>query len=226
MIQKWQNFIQDNKYFRFISQCRGKKYPKGIEIHVHHIIPRHMFGAGASPEELEYCESEQNLIRLSVADHVTAHALLYQIYKRPQDLGAVKMLQGDKEASRRIWRTLGAYAAHEILKETGKTFWNPKFQKEMGQRSMARPDALEIRSRGGKLGGTNRQKNRAIKPHERYEFCFKGEPVLCIINCDSGTQVIEELNKFQKTELSRASPLLNGTKKSLYGWSCKRLQDG
>jgi hypothetical protein len=229
-IQKWLDFkAEDNAYFRFIQACKEKSYDGEQETHMHHIIPKHMFGD--SSEELEYCESPDNLIKLSVADHVTAHQLLFGIYKYQADKGAVLMLQGDKEASRKIWRTLGARAVHRLSKEKGaeQTFWNKDFQKEMAQRSMARPDALQIRSAAGKLGGQKRNQGRAIKLAERFEFSFEGAPVLCIFNCDSGTLVLEELNKFekkqkkQKTKLSRVSPLLKGTKKNLHGWSCRKI---
>jgi hypothetical protein len=100
------NLGEDNEYFRFIEECRGKVYPVGTELHTHHIIPKHMLGA--SVIEMRFRDSLENLIKLSVLDHVHAHQLLYNVYRRELDLAAVSMLQGDKKASRRIWRQQGA----------------------------------------------------------------------------------------------------------------------
>ena len=52
---------------------------------------------------------------------------------------------------------------------------------------------------------------------------YKGHEVLCIINCNLGSQVVNELNKFIATPLQRATPLLKGERKSLHGWSCRKL---
>jgi hypothetical protein len=191
-------------------------------MHVHHIIPKHWFNHDSQAEKL-YCESEENLIYLSLADHIKAHELLYEIYKRPQDKGAVLMLQGDKKESRLIWRQLGAKAVNEKLKNEGSNFWNSEFQTEMASRSLARPDAKEIRSKGGQQGGRIRNLNRAIKANDRYLFYYNNEPVLCIFNCETGGDVLKTLHEFKKTPLQRATPLLNGSRKTLNGWSCEKL---
>jgi hypothetical protein len=229
----WNTLDKNNEYFQFIQDSANKKYPQGTKTHLHHVIPLYVFGKNASKEAQAFMNSPQNIIILSVEDHVKAHELLYKIYKNKQDKGAslrspvglrtAVMLNGYEQESRLIWRTLGAKAVNQLMKEQKKTFWDPEFQVTMAARSMAREDAIEIRSKAGQIGGTNRQAGRAIKTGDRYLFDYDNQAVLCIINCNSGTQVLEELNKYKKTPLQRVSPLLNGSKASLHKWSCKRV---
>lgn len=219
----WKNLDKNNKYFEFIAECKNKKYPENTMMHLHHVIPQYVFGKNPSKENKAYMDSPQNIVILSVEDHTKAHELLYEIYGNEQDRGAVLMLSGYEQESRAIWRKLGAVTVNALMKEQKKTFWDPVYQKEMAARSMARKDAREIRSRAGKVGGTQRQRGRAICLEDRYLFCFNKEPVLCIFNCDLGSQVLEELNKYHKTPLTRVSPLLNGTRASLYSWSCTKI---
>lgn len=222
MKQWWYGFDRTSTYFIFIESCRKKKYDMNKELNVHHIIPKHWFDNG-NLEELGYCESIENKIILSVEDHIKAHELLYEAYRRPQDRGAVLLLQGDKIESRKLWRRLGAEKVHEILQEEKKIFWDPEFQKEMAQRSLAREDALEIRSKGGKKGGKTTNKGKAIKLEDRYLFYFEKQPVFCVFNCETGGEVLEILHSYKQTSLKRATQLLNRTRKTLNGWSCEKL---
>lgn len=95
----------------------------------------------------------------------------------------------------------------------------------MAARSMARPDAREIRSKGGKVGGRVRNQDRIITADDCYLFSYNGEEVLVIVNCRTGGEVLEQLNLYQPTKLQRVTPLLNGQRKSLHGWSCVKLDD-
>jgi len=94
----------------------------------------------------------------------------------------------------------------------------------MATRSLARPDALEIRSRGGRIGGINRNLGIAIKSNDRYLFFYKGQPVLCIINCETGGQVMEQLQLYKQTNMKRVTPLLKGSRATAYGWRCEKIE--
>jgi hypothetical protein len=155
----WKNFDRNNASFKFIEECRSKTYDRSgrLHQHQHHIIPKSMFDQ-SSPEHRASCESPENLIQLSLEDHIKAHQLLYEIYQRPQDRGAVLILTGRTAEAETIWQRLGAAASHESQEEMGITMWNKNFQREMAARSMARPDALETRSKGGKIDGKNRHR--------------------------------------------------------------------
>lgn len=228
----WNNLDRNNKYFKFIEECRRKNYDGSERLHNHHIIPKSMFDRD-SPEHQAYCENPDNLILLSVEDHIKAHELLYEIYQRQQDQGAVLLLSGRNAEAEVVWRRLGASASHEIQEEMGITMWNNGFQRQMAARSMARPDALEIRSRGGRTAGKNRHRGTAIQPHKRVVFSYEGREVLSFFNCDLGSDITESMHAFERHILgplatgkpARATQLLNGQRGTLNGWTCRWLDD-
>lgn len=226
-IKNYKNLDRNNKYFVHIEQCKNKNYPTGTQLHKHHIIPEHVLNnKAATTADLDYMDSTENLVSLSIEDHIVAHELLFELYKNDKDRGAVAILKGQLSEAAQIWKQQGAIASHEAQKDSNKQFWNQEFQKEMARRSMTREDALEIRSKGGRRGGKTTKMNVAIQPHHRYTFSYNKEEVVSIINCSSGTQVLQVLNQIEKTPLARVTQLLKGEKKSLHGWSCKRLEDG
>jgi hypothetical protein len=226
---------KENKYLKFIEKCRNKLYKPNTCMHWHHIVPRHWIKSMVEykQEGLLFCNSSENLIRLSEKDHALAHQILYYLYKKPMDRGAVLLLQGQKSASRLLWRRSGAAAVHKILSRNSKNFWlhgrqrpcswSSDFQKEMARRSMLKKDALKTRSEGGKIGGYNRNLDRAIKAEDRYVFSYKKEEVLCCWNCRTGGDVLKILQSFEKTNLTRVTALLKGKRKTAYGWSCEKI---
>lgn len=150
--------------------------------------------------------------------------MIYFIKSMEIDRGAILLLNNYKEESRSIWHVLGACATNNLMRERGLNFWDNNYQREMARRSMNRPDAIQIRKKAGQLGGVRTKTGVAIKKNHKYVFFRENKPVLCIINCDLGSQVLIELNKFHKTPLQRTSQLLNRTKKTLHGWSCKKIK--
>jgi hypothetical protein len=217
----WQTLDRNNEYFKFIEECKTKQYPVGTTMHRHHIIPQYVLNK--TEEGRAYMDLDENLVSLSEDDHYKAHTLLYKIYGNENDNGACLMLKGSMVEGRRTWKILGAKATNAIQKQKGTTVFSVDWQKEMAARSMARPDALEIRSKGGKVGGVTRNLDRVITEADSYIFSFNGREVLCIINCRTGGQVLEQLNMYQSTPLQRVSQLLNGTRKNLHGWSCVKV---
>lgn len=222
--QWWLDLRNDkNKYNDFIAECKGKPYPAGTVMHEHHITPKSLFNEN-NKEEKAYCDSPANLIPLSREDHILAHKIRLEVYGNLVDQGAINLLEGGlDDKSVRVWRQLGADATHTILREEGRNFWDDNFQREMGLRSLARPDALEIRSRGGRVGGRNRNAGIAIQKTDQYVFSYKGEPVLCIFNCETGGDVVKILNSFVQTPIQRVTPLLDGSRQTAYSWSCTKL---
>lgn len=217
--KQWEIIDKNKTYFSFIESCHFKKYsPENCQLHMHHIIPKYAFSE--TSEDIAEKNCSENLILLSLEDHIKAHELLYDVFKNPQDLGAIAILKGSQSEACRIWRQLGAKATHQIQKEKYQTFYNSDFQKNMAKRSLARPDALEIRSKGGKIGGTKCHLDRAIKAHQCFVFSYQSKEVLCIFNCRTGGQVLEQLNQYKKTSLQRVTPLIKGVRQSLNGWSC------
>jgi hypothetical protein len=213
------NEDHNNPYFTFLNDVSVKEYPPGTRTHIHHIIPKHLFKRSAE----EFFNSSFNLIVLSIEDHKKAHQILFDLYGDQKDYGAILLLQGSMNDAVRVWRQAGARATNELMRSQQRTVFNQEFQIEMGRRSLSRPDALETRSRGGRLGGRNRNIGRAIRPEDRYLFYRNGPEFLCIFNCSTGGDVLKELNKAVPTNLQRATQLLNGSRKNLNGWSCKKL---
>jgi hypothetical protein len=63
------------EYLEFIEKCRTKTYDDGLVLHKHHIIPKHLW----ANQEISV-NNKDNLIKLSVDDHVTAHLMLAECY--------------------------------------------------------------------------------------------------------------------------------------------------
>ena len=212
-------------------ECSKKEYPIDVEKHVHHIIPQYIFNSKlATDEDKAFMSSPENLIVLSRDDHIKAHELLYEVYGNRQDQGGVNCLKGLTRESKKIWASLGAAASHEVQKNKGVNFWNKDYQRTMARRSMERSDALQIRSEGGKKGGRNKSIDIAINANQRFVFSFKNEEVLCIMNCETGGDVTEQLKMYENctgqiTKLDRATALLKRTRLTDRGWSCEPLED-
>lgn len=203
-----------------------RKYEPGQVSQVHHIIPVYVFRNATDPEDLIFMESPKKKISLSPEDHMRAHTLLYEIYGNTQDLGASQLLDGQMTETAKTWKQAGACASHSVQRDAPKNFWNPDFQAEMGRRSLAKPDALKSRSIVGHKGGLKTKQGVAIQPHHRSTFSYEEKEVVRFLNCQTGQEVLDILQKIAPTKIQRVSPLLNGTRSSSYGWPCKRFPDG
>jgi len=109
------------------------------------------------------------------------------------------------------------------MKEKGKTFWDPLFQKEMAKRAIEKSGALAARSASGKIGGRKRNLNRILTKNDKFLFYFEGKPVLCTFNCETGTDILTILQQYKETPILRVSPLITGARQTAYGWSCKKI---
>lgn len=213
------NYKSDHnkRYFDFLKKCGP--YPEGTLLQTHHIVPKYCFKTKSNL----FIESLENLKTLSLQDHIKAHQILFEIYGDRRDQGAVFMLSGRTEEGLHVFHQEGAAAVHALLKEAKQNFWDPKFQEVMAKRSLAKPNALETRSEGGKVGGRTKSIGIAIKKHNHFLFYYKSNPVVCIFNCETGGDVLRILQEIQPTKFERVTPLLNGTRKNLYGWSCEEI---
>jgi hypothetical protein len=211
------------RYQDFVRQCREKIYPPDVCLYKHHIIPRYV--AKKKPHLKKIIENPKNIIKVSYEDHKKLHQLRYEQYKNRAEGDKIAFLKMDGRTEE-AWieiRREGARATHRVLKQRGENFWNSEFQKEMAKRSLNSPKSREMRSRGGQKGGKKRQENRIIQPNEKFFFSYQGKETLCVFNCQTGSEVLKELNSCIPTPLTRVSPLLTGKRKSLYNWSCKKI---
>lgn len=200
-----------NKYFHFIETCRHIPHKNDapsspIICHIHHIIPKFML---ETIDEKLFRDTAENTITLSCEQHLFAHRLFAELYEDPRAVGAVTLLTCEiPEPLIREWRREGAYASHKVQKATGKGMWDPILQKRRADKSMAKADALESRSRGGKIAGLKRHIGVALKKEDCYMFSYKNQEVLGIINCKTGGQVLAELKRcIPDKTLKRVSPL-------------------
>lgn len=227
----FQDFLQgvSNPYLDFIEACRKKyrSYSKEQQdaCYTHHVVPRHHYKNKTHGLDSSTLDLPANLVRMNFEDHVKAHELRFEVYGEYGDKVAFKRMQGLTEEGMRAMQQAGGQAVNVKFKKEGKLMHDPEYQREMARRSMARADALEIRSQGGKKGGKKRQANRILRIEDRYEWSFQGVPFLCTFHLNSGGDVLRILNAAQPTNLTRVSQLITGEWKRLYGWSCRKLEE-
>lgn len=225
----FKRFYEKNAYFDFIDNCCQKNKTiisdETVEgsIHIHHIIPKYLLKD--TKEEIEYCDSKENLISLSLNNHIKAHILFNYNFPDFRHKGAVNLLNGSMTEAARAYKQAGAYASHHAqIKLRGQIF-SIEHQKKAAVNSLARPDALEIRSKGGKKGGRKRQENRIVIASDKYIWFYENKQVLCTFNCKTGQDILDELNKYKQTNIIRVSPLLRKTRYKAYGWSCLKCDE-
>lgn len=129
------------------------------------------------------------------------------------------------EEGMRSMQQAGGQAVNAQFKKEGRLMHNREWQKEMARRSMARPDALETRSRGGKTASQKRHKDRIVRVEDRYLWYVNGNAFMCTFGFDNSGDLLRALNEARPTPPQRVSPLISGYRKKLYGWSCKKLDN-
>nr|QUO99044.1 putative HNH homing endonuclease [Oedogonium sp. 260-2_chl]QUO99082.1 putative HNH homing endonuclease [Oedogonium sp. 260-2_chl] len=213
----------NQSFFDFIESCKNKQYSETAQMHLHHIIPKYLLKS--TPEETYFCDSRQNLILISIEDHVIAHEIFAELYPNHQNKGAVDLLKGQCNEAAKKWKQAGAYASHKQQRKNQTGFWDAQKQSDRARKSMLRPDALETRSQGGKTSGSQRWLDHIITESDRYVWFYEGKEILCTINCRSGGQVLDELKKIQNIQKypSRVSELIKGKRQSLNSWSCQPI---
>jgi hypothetical protein len=100
-----------DRYLRFIEHCKKKKYHKDEYLECHHIIPRHAGGTN----------NRENLIKLSLRDHMQAHKIRYKVHGSQYDLSAYNYMTGQSaEGKRAICAANGAKSKGRKLTEEHK----------------------------------------------------------------------------------------------------------
>lgn len=227
--QAYLDFVQgiSNKYLDFIQECRRKyqSYSKEQQdaCYTHHIVPRHHYKAHKL--NWETFDLAENRVRMTFEDHVKAHELRFEVYTEYGDKAAFERMKSLNEEGMRAMQQAGGQTVNIQFKQEGRLMHDPQWQREMSRRSMARSDALQIRSEGGKKGGRKRQENRIVRVEDRYEWFVDGTPFLCTFHLNSGGDLLKALHNARPTNLQRVSPLIYGQRKNLHGWSCRKIED-
>jgi hypothetical protein len=157
-----------------------------ITKHKHHIIPKHMGGA----------DDEDNLILLTIEEHIQAHWDLYQKYGKIEDLCAYYLLKGDGRG-------------HEICSKLGGLKSGKKHKESGHMRKISLERTKEERIRIGKKSADTcrkKQVNSFFDPVLRNIACKKGGEVQGKNNAESGhlKQIANDYwNKVKSGEITR-----------------------
>lgn len=170
-----------NKYLDFVKECREKVKNFSKEelssCQIHHIVPRHHYkNHNLSWETFDLPE---NRVCMTFDDHVKAHEYRFEVYGEFADKVAFTRMKSMEEEGFRAFQQAGGQAVNQIFKKEGRMMYDSSFQKEMAARSMARPDAYEIRSVAGKKGNRKRHQNVTVRKEDRYLWFFQNELFLC-----------------------------------------------
>lgn len=218
---------KSNAYFDFIEECRKKTYPDGTRLWIHHIVPRfhyrnHQLDQSTFDEEI-------NRVQLSYEDHVISHKIRFEVSQESGDQVAFLRMTGHEEEGFEegfiAMLRAGQQAMVAGLRREGRMFFNPEWQREMANRSMARPDALETRSQGGRTARALQNRGRVINKNDRYEWSWKGKTFMCTFDFDQTSELLKVLTTVQESRIKRISPLLNGSRKVASGWSVQKIVD-
>lgn len=229
LTQAYNDFLKNisNEYLDFINECRRKAEnysPEQLKAcQIHHIVPRHHYKANKL--KFDTFDSPNNRVPVTFEDHIKAHQIRFDVYGEYGDKVAFTKMANLTQEGMRAMQQTGGQIANIKFKEEGRLMHDPKWQSEMGERSMARPDALSIRSKGGKLGNRKRHQNRTVRFEDRYLWFVEGKPFLCTFGFDNGGDLLRTLHQARPTKLQRISPLITGQKKSLHGWSCQKISE-
>ncbi len=211
------NLFWFNLYSRYIEKRKNSPRIAQQCYQRHHIVPVCMEGDNKN----------ENLVYLTRFQHRCAHWLLKKAYPDNKKLKiAYKLMKsGTSDTSYREIRRLAALISHEINRQNGVGVFNRDHQIAAARASMLHPDALEIRPRGGQVGGKNAKRNIAIQPSQRFCFSFHNQERVCIFGCDLGSTVVQILNTIEpNTGLARVTLLLSGKRRSAYGWICQEIR--
>lgn len=130
---KIKSITNQSELIRFLSQ-EGGSYSafilerinrdpsslKSVKTNAHHIIPLHWKGP----------DQTWNLILLTLEEHCQAHALLYDNYRKLEDLGASQMLSGNLKHGADTIRQI----AQNTMRRNQTGFFSSATQRDLGSR--------------------------------------------------------------------------------------------
>lgn len=119
----------------FIGECRDKKYDDSIVLHSHHIIPKHIH------YDIKLANNKNNLVKLSVDDHVKAHILLSEMYEEGtyeyiSNLRSSRIISNKSIKDKKILNKISETYKGENNPFYGKTFTGESLSKVLKQIEM------------------------------------------------------------------------------------------
>jgi hypothetical protein len=229
-----------NEYDTYIKLIQDKRNnSQGIESRMekHHILPR--FEGGDN--------SNQNIILLTVKEHVIAHWIRYKSLNKTQDLAAYLFRIGDTDEALKL-REKHVKAAREKDRECKLGFFDSKFQTKMGQRGgpiggsadtenqfLARQQVGLTYGRNTGIGNQKNELREFVSSFSIWAFSLKaksepyskdrGEEFYCLVSPkESFVEVVAKLKEFRKNSIEEGKniatmhKLVYKERKNMYGW--------
>jgi hypothetical protein len=157
-----------NTYLNFLEECRGKKYPEELVLHKHHIIPRCFF-----KEDATLGQDYQQIISLSVQDHIQAHILLAKCfdegsYEQISNLRAAKLLSKNSVEFREEFLKI-----YEGQRGEGSSSKRPEVRKKLSEAKKGQPSEKKAKSYediyGDRAEEERNKRRKATRTKEAYK---------------------------------------------------------
>ncbi len=205
-------------YTQYLEKIRKKQYDKSVYLEKHHVVPKHAGGTNKA----------ENIIHVSVQDHIELHFYRFLAYNEIGDKVAYEMRVNDSAIAAQI-RSQLSITANKLKKNL---FWNSKWQSLQGKK-------------GGKKGGLSNSLNQKLSrskigtlygkkvglSNQSFElqsilkypttWTYKDNFSIVIEKKESGSEIIRELQKLKPGSIVKPSAfykVLHGKRKQMYGW--------
>ncbi len=212
-------------YDEFIEAHQNSTYQRAEDLAAkkerHHIVP--MFEGGIKQDE--------NVVMLSLENHMLAHFLRYLAYGKNEDAAMVIFRAGYSEEGRRVAQK----SSLDKMKDLKKGRWDSEAQRELGKKGGKKGGSAnteeqfaarqKVGKEYGKLTGLANQsdslktllKGGLTWTHEEFP-----NQTFYTVPCESGNELIRQLNAFapeQKIKEPAAFyKVLHGKRPKMYGW--------
>ena len=211
-------------YEEFLTFLQENQCPPDVEGEIHHVLPKHAGGTN-NPE---------NLIRISVEDHVALHFYRYQAFGERGDRMAYLMrLQDSNERAKQR-----AQLAVLVNKERKNGVFNPDWQRVQGLKGgkvggkMNTLEQQRARSRVGTMFGrivglSNQSTSLKERLRHRLHWVYKDGTKLITNPATSVQEIIDQLNQWRPGSIRKPPPfykVVHGSKKKMYGWTLEKTE--
>lgn len=168
-----------NIYEKFIEKLKNQVIARDVYVEKHHIIPKHIGGTNDA----------SNMINLTYRQHITAHLLLYRVYRRIEDLTAYKLMRGI-EVDRKIAISKMVGERHKI---SGHIY-------ELGRKNVESGFFASVRTKescsaGGKVSGDIARRTGQILSIRTEEGSILGGKIAGAMAIETGQ--IQQLGKYK-----------------------------
>lgn len=151
-----QKYLSCSRYMDFIHKCSLVSYSPELIVHKHHIVPKHDGGTKISDDE--------NIIILSVDDHIQAHKILYEEFGDLGDLTSIIYLQA-QWANKKSKQDYKNYIDSLTIEQKQKL----KLQRQENYKKWSE-EKKQQRNKNVSNGHKNRKPEDKLKTSEKMRF--------------------------------------------------------